>query len=301
MQNSLVLKNSDLNFMRKPLWLKSHWADPAACREVDKVLNSEGLVTVCREAKCPNQAQCWQTRTATLMILGDTCSRSCRFCAVNKGKPIEVDPEEPLKIVRVIKKLKLEHAVLTSVCRDDLKDQGAGHWTEVIKAIRKFCPEVSLEVLIPDFSGYPELLKMIFEQRPDVLNHNVETVPSLTKSIRNKASWEVSIKVLKMAYDYGLTVKTGMMLGLGETDQELKEVLNELYLSGARLLTLGQYLRPLPECIEVNEYVSPEKFLAWEKYALEKGFWHAACGPLVRSSYQARKAFLVSKKFKQGD
>ena len=245
------------------------------------------LATVCQSADCPNQGQCFDRGTATFMILGTRCTRLCGFCAVDKGAPHAPDDGEPARIARAVQQLGLTHAVVTSVTRDDLPDGGAGHFAGTIQQIRKRCPGVSVEVLVPDFSGAIPALDTVCAVRPDVFNHNLETVPRLYADVRPLAGYRRSLGVLSTAASKGLRVKSGLMLGLGETQNEIKKTLLDLKYTGCRLLTLGQYLAPSKDHVPVARYVPPQEFEMWAETAHGMGFTAVASGPLVRSSYRA--------------
>lgn len=249
------------------------------------------LNTVCEEAHCPNIADCWERQTATVMIMGDICTRSCGFCAVKTGKPFELDAQEPDHVAEAIARLELKHVVITSVDRDDLPDGGAGHFSRTIREVKARCPETQVEVLIPDFRGKGDALNLIFEAEPHILNHNLETVKRLQKTVRPQASYERSLEVLQLASQAGMVAKSGLMLGLGESDEELREALVDLRQVGhVSILTLGQYLRPTPQHLEVQRYVPPQEFEQWGKFAEGLGFSYVASGPMVRSSYHADEA-----------
>jgi lipoic acid synthetase len=278
---------------RKPEWLKSRQIPTEEERRVRHLMKNLHLNTVCREARCPNRTECFNRGTATFLIMGDTCTRGCRFCNVNKGIPLSLDPAEPGHVAEAVETLGLKYVVITSVTRDDLPDGGAGHFAEVIRAVRRTKKDVGIEVLIPDFKGDPSALERVMDAGPDVLNHNVETVPRLYSQVRPGALFERSLEVLERAKFYNPSVKTksGLMVGLGETDEELYEVFTDLRKAGCDLLTVGQYLAPTKEHYPVAEYIPPERFEAYRAKALEMGFSDAACGPLVRSSYKAGEMF----------
>ncbi|ACD83579.1 lipoyl synthase [Candidatus Methylacidiphilum infernorum] len=271
----------------KPPWLRAKIPGGAAYNEIRGIVRSYNLHTVCESALCPNIGECWSRRTATLMILGDRCTRSCRFCAVTTARPLPVNYEEPKNVALAIKAMGLKYAVITSVARDDLKDGGAEMWAQTIKEVRALNPETKIEVLIPDFRGNMKSLLTVLEARPDVLNHNVETVPRLQKRVRPQARYERSLEILKRSAQEGFPTKTGLMLGIGETTGEIESTLVDLYGIGVRILTLGQYLRPSKDHLPIDRWVSPEEFNAWKEFALKMGFHHVESGPLVRSSYHA--------------
>lgn len=271
----------------KPPWLKSRIPDGKNYHTLKAHLRRFKLHTVCEEARCPNVADCWNRQTATVMIMGDICTRSCGFCAVTTGKPLSLDREEPAHVAEALAHLNLKHVVITSVDRDDLPDGGASHFAETIRRVKSACPDTQVEVLIPDFKAQKKSLDLIFQAGPHVLNHNIETVPSLQKAVRPQASYHRSLRVLRWAHDAGLIAKSGMMLGLGETDGEIRQSIQDLQRAGVSILTLGQYLRPTPRHLEVQRYLTPREFQSWKNFAEETGFLSVASGPLVRSSYHA--------------
>lgn len=273
----------------RPQWLKKRAADQKSFFEMEKLLKSLSLNTVCGEADCPNIGECFQKKTATFMILGKQCTRKCHFCAVEKGLPELPDPHEPLHVAQAVEKLKLRHVVITSVTRDDLPDGGARHFADTITQIRKVNPGVTVEVLIPDFNGNEQALETVVQAKPEILNHNLETVPGLYGRVRPIAVYGRSLGVLEKAKANRpeLITKTGLMLGLGETKEEVLQVMADLLKIRCDILTLGQYLRPSPQHLEVAAYISPEEFDEYKRIALEKGFRFVESGPFVRSSYRA--------------
>lgn len=275
--------------MRKPDWLKVKLQGGGVTAKVRKTLEDLQLNTVCTEANCPNKMECYERGTATFMILGRNCTRNCTFCNVSRNLPDQVNLEEPFKVAEAVKRLGLKHAVITSVTRDDLPDQGAGQFVKVVEEIRKATPNVTVELLIPDMQGNRNLLDMIIQSQPDILNHNVETVPGLYNDVRPMADFERSVEVIKYFKDKDpqMITKSGMMLGLGETEKEVLEVIDKLVEAKCDILTLGQYLQPSSEHIEVKEYVKPEVFAYYKEKAYEAGFKNVASAPLVRSSYHA--------------
>jgi len=278
---------------KKPPWLKKRVSTGQDYHRVVRLLRECSLHTVCEEALCPNLGECFSNGTATFMILGDHCTRNCRFCAVNKGVPEPPDKEEPQKVADAVKKLGLRYAVITSVTRDDLPDGGSGHFADTIRTIKHQNPETKVEVLIPDFQGSEEDLKTVVMATPHVLNHNLETVPRLYPQVRPQAEYHRSLKLIRRAgeMDHGLATKSGLMLGLGETHEEVEKVLHDLLAAGCRLLTLGQYLAPSKDHHPVMAYVPPDTFNKWGKTALEMGFQGVASGPFVRSSFHADEMF----------
>ena len=272
---------------KRPEWLKIKLQINDSFMHVRNIVNNYRLNTVCEEAKCPNMSECWSRGTATFMILGDVCTRSCGFCAVKTGKPTWFDSDEPRRVAQAVKLMGIKHAVITSVNRDDLKDGGAGIFAETIRQIRNLVPECRVEVLIPDFKGDESALDVIIEAKPDILNHNVETVPRLYKIVRPQAKYERSLKVLSYCKKHGLITKTGMMLGIGETIDEVIEVMKDLRAIDVDILTLGQYLQPTKMHLPVDRYVTPEEFEMLKKLGIEMGFKYVESGPLVRSSYHA--------------
>lgn len=253
------------------------------------MLNDLGLHTVCEDANCPNRLECWNSGTATMMIMGDTCTRDCAFCAVTSGTPDKLRRDEPKRVARAARELGLRHLVLTSVTRDDLADGGAGVFADCIAEVRSLLPDTTIEVLIPDFKGDRAALEMVLNAGPDVLNHNIETVRRLQSHIRPQASYDGSMEVLRTAAAWpgGMAVKSGIMVGLGETDSEVYEALHDLHRAGCRLLTIGQYLAPSPDHWPIDRYVEPQSFAEYARHAREIGFEGVASAPLVRSSYRA--------------
>lgn len=280
---------SNCNSRRKPSWLKIKLPMGDLSVGVNKVIKDNNLHTICTSGKCPNQGECWGCGTATFMIGGDTCTRACRFCNVLTGKPSPLDPEEPAHIANSIKLLEVKHAVITSVDRDDLDDYGCEHWVKTINAIKEVNPNVTIEVLIPDFNGREDLVAKIIETKPEVISHNMETTRRLTPSVRSVATYDTSLKVIKQIADAKIVSKSGIMLGLGESEEEIMEVMDDLRAVGCKVMTIGQYLQPTKENLEVKEYVTPEKFKEYEEIGLKKGFRFVESGPLVRSSYHAER------------
>lgn len=276
---------------RLPLWLKKRGGLSQNVHEMKRRLRSRSLHTVCEEARCPNAGECFARGTAAIMILGDRCTRRCGFCAVGHGSPLPPDPDEPGRVAEEVLALSLVHAVITSVTRDDLPDGGASHFAETIRAIRKLSPETRIEVLVPDFEGRERDVLSVCEAGPDIFNHNLETVERLTGTVRSGASYERSLRVLGMAKGRA-TVKSGLMVGLGETDAEIDAALSDLASTGVEVVTIGQYLPPSKVALPVARYVEPEKFREYEVMGLKHGIKRMFCGPLVRSSYLADKVMV---------
>jgi lipoic acid synthetase len=278
---------------RKPPWLRRRLPSGPIYGTVCRTIDTRNLHTVCQEAQCPNQWECFSNRTATFLILGSRCTRSCRFCAVAHGPQAPLDPEEPIRLAEAVVEMDLEYVVVTSVTRDDLPDGGAGTFAATIRAIRRRKPEARIEVLIPDFQGSKDALETVLAARPDVLNHNLETVPRLYATVRPEADYQRSLDLLRESRSKapGIPTKSGLMLGLGETEAEIRQSLKDLAAANCRMVTLGQYLQPSSAHLPVAAYVTPETFARWREEALAMGFREAACGPLVRSSYQARELF----------
>lgn len=275
---------------RLPSWAKKTLGPLGALHEMKSILRKRNLHTVCESARCPNIGECFSKPTATFLILGDVCTRKCRFCSVDKkAHPLAVDPQEPANIALTAKELGLKHVVVTSVTRDDLPDGGAGQFALTIKAIRDNISRILIEVLTPDFRGDEGALAVVLEARPDIFNHNLETVPSLYSLVRPQADYLRSLEVLKKSKAAGLITKSGIMVGLGETPSEVREVLKDLKAAGCDAVTIGQYLRPTRENLEVREYIEPEVFKEYEEFGRSLGLRHVYSGPFVRSSYNAEK------------
>lgn len=271
----------------KPKWLKIDLTSKKSTGETAGILAKHHMNTICTSGLCPNRSECWMARTATLMIGGDICTRKCRFCNTLSGRPRLLNPDEPRRVAESVKALKLRYAVITSVDRDDLPDYGAAHWIKTIKEIRRLNPDTKIELLIPDFMGKADLIRQVMATHPHVAGHNMETVRRLTPSVRSVARYERSLEVLREIANCGITAKTGFMLGLGETHDEILETMDDILSTGCQRLTLGQYLQPTAEHLPVKAYITPEKFAEYKQIALEKGFKHVVSGPLVRSSYHA--------------
>ena len=271
----------------KPAWLKIDLTSKKSTSETAGILAKHHMNTICTSGLCPNRSECWMARTATLMIGGDICTRKCRFCNTLSGRPRLLNPDEPRRVAESVKALKLRYAVITSVDRDDLPDYGAAHWIKTIKEIRRLNPDTKIELLIPDFMGKADLIRQVMATHPHVAGHNMETVRRLTPSVRSVARYERSLEVLREIANCGITAKTGFMLGLGETHDEILETMDDILATGCQRLTLGQYLQPTVEHLPVKAYIIPEMFAEYKRIALEKGFKHVVSGPLVRSSYHA--------------
>jgi lipoic acid synthetase len=275
--------------IRKPEWLKIRLGGNERFTQTKHIVDSHRLHTICTSGKCPNMGECWSRGTATFMIAGEICTRSCKFCNTLTGKPLPLDPEEPQKVAESIRLMGLKHAVITSVDRDDLPDMGARHWADTIRAIRQANLQTTIEVLIPDFQGRMDLVDMVIEAAPEIISHNMETVRRLTPNIRSAARYDVSLSVLKQIANRKVTTKTGIMTGLGETADEVHELMDDVSAAGVTMLTIGQYLQPSRKNIPVSEYVTPAQFEAYKEVALQKGFRQVESAPLVRSSYHAEK------------
>jgi lipoic acid synthetase len=273
----------------KPKWLRVKLPTGETYKNVREIVSEHKLHTICESGHCPNMGECWGEGTATFMILGNICTRSCGFCNVSTGKPEEVDVFEPAKVANSVKLMGVKHAVLTSVDRDDLKDGGAVIWVQTVRAIRQQSPGTTLETLIPDFAGNWDNLQQIIDVAPEVVSHNLETVRRLTKGVRIQAKYDRSLEVLRRLGKAGLRTKSGIMMGIGETKEEVIEAMDDLRSVGVHVLTLGQYLQPTPKHLPVAEFVHPDTFKELEEIGLEKGFMYVESGPLVRSSYHAEK------------
>ena len=273
----------------KPKWLRAKLPTSAEYKKTLQTVNEHALNTVCKSAQCPNMGECWSRGTATVMILGNICTRSCSFCAIQTGRPTELDIGEPARVADSIAKMNLKHAVITSVARDDLKDGGASIWANTIRAVHNRMPECAVEVLTADFRGQQEYLDIVLDACPDIFNHNLETVKRLQRPIRKTARYDRSLWVLEHAKSRGFITKSGIMLGIGETEDEIKTVLNDMRAVGVDILTIGQYLQPSPKHEPVDRWVTPEEFQKWEDFALEIGYGVCESGPLIRSSYHAEE------------
>ena len=285
-----------MDIKRKPDWLKIKLHGGENYVKVKQIVEKHHLHTICSSGKCPNMGECWSRGTATFMISGNICTRSCKFCATNTGKPLPLDPNEPSKLAESIKLMGLKHCVITSVDRDDLEDKSANHWANTITEVRLQNPEVVIEVLIPDFDANTTLLDIVLNAKPDIAAHNVETVERLTPNVRTKAKYRTSLDVIKYISQSGITSKSGIMVGIGETENEVIQTMKDLVEVGCTIFTIGQYLQPTINNIPVEEYINPVQFDAYKKIGLELGFKYVESGPLVRSSYMADKYNLTNDK-----
>ena len=274
---------------RLPSWFKMQRAAGENYTTVKKIIETYGLNTICASGGCPNIGECWNSGVATFMILGEICTRACKFCATKTGRPLAPDPDEPYRLAQAVKALNLKHCVITSVDRDDILDRGSGHWAEVVKQIKKVNDKVTIECLIPDFDGNKSFIEKIIDSKPEIMSHNIETVRRLTPLIRTKADYDRSLGVLNHIAKAGITAKSGFMLGLGETEKEIKQTIHDIFNSGCSILTIGQYLQPSFEHVEVAKYYAPEKFDEYKQIAIGMGFRFVESSPLVRSSYHAEK------------
>ncbi|MGZ0657127.1 lipoyl synthase [Coraliomargarita sp. W4R53] len=274
---------------RKPEWLRAKLPTSHEYKAVREIVDTNDLHTVCKSAQCPNMGECWSRGTATVMILGNICTRSCRFCAIQTGRPTELDLGEPARVAESIARMNLKHAVITSVARDDLKDGGASVWAATIRAVHNRLPECAVEVLTADFRGQQEYLDVVLDACPDIFNHNLETVERLQRPIRKTARYDRSLWVLEHAKSRGFITKSGIMLGIGEKEDEIKQVLTDMVESGVDILTIGQYLQPSKQHVNIDRWVTPEEFKRWKEFALEIGFGACESGPMIRSSYHADK------------
>jgi len=272
-----------------PGWLKMERASGENYSGIKRLVTNNHLHTICTSGNCPNIGECWNAGTATFMILGEICTRACKFCNTRTGRPLPPDPGEPQRLAESIRTLGLKHCVITSVDRDDLSDGGAGFWAEVIRKVKEVNPLITIESLIPDFDGRKENIQMIIDAGPDVISHNIETVRRLTPVIRTKAKYERSLDVVRFIAQKRMVAKSGFMLGLGEDETEIVETMDDLLNAGCRILTIGQYLRPSPDHMEVIRYITPQKFSEYGQLALAKGFEFVESAPLVRSSFHAEK------------
>lgn len=282
--------------VRKPEWLKISIGANERYTETKRIVESHCLHTICSSGRCPNMGECWGRGTATFMIGGNICTRSCKFCNTQTGRPLPLDPQEPTHVAESVQLMKLSHAVVTSVDRDDLPDLGAAHWAQTIREIRRLNPETTIEVLIPDFQGRKDLVEQVIEARPDIISHNMETVRRISPLVRSAARYDTSLEVIRQIAASGITAKSGIMVGLGETPAEVEELMDDLRAAGCQIMTIGQYLQPSHRHYPVAAYVTPEQFKRYEETGLAKGFTQVESGPLVRSSYHAEKSLRYLKK-----
>jgi lipoic acid synthetase len=285
-------ENRSNTILRKPDWLATKVPAGKSYLSVRQIVETNKLHTICTSGHCPNMHECWGRGTATLMILGDICTRSCGFCNVKTGRPLPADLEEPARVAESVRLMQLKHVVLTSVDRDDLKDGGAAIWAETIRAIKQLDPAPTIETLIPDFDAKEELILQLVEAGPEVISHNLETVRRITPWVRSRAKYDKSLKVLEILSTSGVRTKSGIMLGLGETPEEVLETMDDLLKAGVQVMTIGQYLQPTRNHLPVVEFITPEQFAFYETEGLKRGFRHVESGPLVRSSYHAEKHLL---------
>lgn len=273
--------------VRKPEWLKISIGANERYTETKRIVESHCLHTICSSGRCPNMGECWGKGTATFMIAGDICTRSCKFCNTRTGRPLPLDPNEPLHVAESVALMKLSHAVITSVDRDDLPDLGAAHWAQTIREIKRLNPETTTEVLIPDFQGRKELVSQVIEAGPEIISHNMETVKRISPQVRSAANYHTSLEVIRQIAESGTTAKSGIMVGLGETPAEVEELMDDLIAVGCKILTIGQYLQPTHKHYPVVAYITPEQFAIYKETGLKKGFEQVESAPLVRSSYHA--------------
>ena len=282
--------------VRKPEWLKISIGANERYTETKRIVESHCLHTICSSGRCPNMGECWGKGTATFMIAGDICTRRCKFCNTRTGRPLPLDPDEPLHVAESVALMKLSHAVITSVDRDDLPDLGAAHWAQTIREIKRLNPETTTEVLIPDFQGRKELVSQVIEAGPEIISHNMETVKRISPQVRSAANYHTSLEVIRQIAESGTTAKSGIMVGLGETPAEVEELMDDLIAVGCKILTIGQYLQPTHKHYPVVAYITPEQFAIYKETGFKKGFEQVESAPLVRSSYHAEKHIRFNKK-----
>lgn len=282
--------------VRKPEWLKISIGANERYTETKRIVESHCLHTICSSGRCPNMGECWGKGTATFMIAGDICTRSCKFCNTQTGRPLPLDPDEPTHVAESIALMKLSHAVITSVDRDDLPDLGAAHWAQTIREIKRLNPETTTEVLIPDFQGRKELIDQVIKAYPEIISHNMETVKRISPQVRSAANYHTSLEVIRQIAESGITAKSGIMVGLGETPAEVEELMDDLISVGCKILTIGQYLQPTHKHFPVAAYITPEQFAVYKETGLKKGFEQVESAPLVRSSYHAEKHIRFNNK-----
>lgn len=278
---------------QKPDWLKTRLPNGASYKEVKRIVEGHQLHTICASGKCPNMGECWGAGTATFMILGEICTRSCKFCATLTGKPLPPDDGEPARVAESVRLMGLRHVVITSVDRDDLPDGGASHWAATIREVKRINPDTTIEVLIPDFDGREELISRVAAEKPDIISHNLETVERLTPLVRSRARYKTSLEVVRIIASSGIAAKSGIMAGLGETEEEVMKCLADLRSAGCDIVTIGQYLQPTRKHLEVVEYLDPLKYEAYRQAGLRLGFRVVESAPLVRSSYHAEKHLTI--------
>jgi lipoic acid synthetase len=281
------LESSVATRLRLPHWMKMKRANGENYSRVKNLVLQQNLHTICTSGNCPNIGECWNHGTATFMILGNICTRRCKFCSVPTGRPLPVDWQEPERLAASVKSMGVKHCVITSVDRDDLEDLGAGLWTAAIRKVREINPKTTMEVLIPDFQGRADLVHLIIAEKPEVISHNLETVERLSHQIRSKARYKISLDILSIIAGSGITAKSGIMLGLGETEEEVLQTMDDLLAIGVKVMTIGQYLQPTMEHMPVNSYIHPDQFERYREAGLKKGFAVVESSPLVRSSYHA--------------
>ena len=282
--------------VRKPEWLKISIGANERYTETKRIVESHCLHTICSSGRCPNMGECWGKGTATFMIAGDICTRSCKFCNTQTGRPLPLDPDEPAHVAESIALMKLSHAVITSVDRDDLPDLGAAHWAQTIREIKRLNPETTTEVLIPDFQGRKELVDQVIKACPEIISHNMATVKRISPQVRSAANYHTSLEVIRQIAESGITAKSGIMVGLGETPAEVEELMDDLISVGCKILTIGQYLQPTHKHFPVAAYITPEQFAVYKETGLKKGFEQVESAPLVRSSYHAEKHIRFNNK-----
>lgn len=282
--------------VRKPEWLKISIGANERYTGTKRIVESHCLHTICSSGRCPNMGECWGKGTATFMIAGDICTRSCKFCNTQTGRPLPLDPDEPAHVAESIALMKLSHAVITSVDRDDLPDLGAAHWAQTIREIKRLNPETTTEVLIPDFQGRKELVDQVIKACPEIISHNMETVKRISPQVRSAANYHTSQEVIRQIAESGITAKSGIMVGLGETPAEVEELMDDLISVGCKILTIGQYLQPTHKHFPVAAYITPEQFAVYKETGLKKGFEQVESAPLVRSSYHAEKHIRFNNK-----
>ena len=282
--------------VRKPEWLKISIGANERYTETKRIVESHCLHTICSSGRCPNMGECWGKGTATFMIAGDICTRSCKFCNTQTGRPLPLDPDEPIHVAESIALMKLSHAVITSVDRDDVPDLGAAHWAQTIREIKRLNPETTTEVLIPDFQGRKELIDQVIKACPEIISHNMETVKRISPQVRSAANYHTSLEVIRQIAESGITAKSGIMVGLGETPAEVEELMDDLISVGCKILTIGQYLQPTHKHFPVAAYITPEQFAVYKETGLKKGFEQVESAPLVRSSYHAEKHIRFNNK-----